>query len=184
MMVGKPTVKIAGFVTDFPGRAAATPVVTETTASKQHVRHGAGYCAIDLPGRTQWRPRRRHPAFRGRQGRAQRQQRHRRLQTCAEGGRDGQFRHRPHHRGLDSILILRNSARVSIPPTADDSSTSVGGGSTASTDSYLSYTVTTSGTYYIDVRSYNFGSRGSYQLADRRDRHQPYVGGRSARQRQ
>ena len=160
------TVKIAGFVTDFPGSAAATPVVTETTASNNTfgtaqdiarstflvapngdlgdatlpsvVVKGALSTTIDIDV----------------------------YKLTLKAGETVNFDIDRTTNGLDSFLILRNSAGASIQPTADDSSTSVGGGgSTASTDSDLSYTVTTSGTYYIDVRSYNFGfRRGSYQL--------------------
>lgn len=67
--------------------------------------------------------------------------------------------------GLDSYLRFYNSGGTQIAVNDDSSSTSIGGGGSSTThDSYLSYSVTQDGTYYIQVGSFNSGSKGAYDL--------------------
>ncbi|BAM89150.1 hypothetical protein S58_31520 [Bradyrhizobium oligotrophicum S58] len=67
--------------------------------------------------------------------------------------------------GLDSYIRLYNGGGTQIAVNDDSSSTSIGGGGSSTTrDSYLSYSVTQDGTYYVQVGSFNSASKGAYDL--------------------
>jgi uncharacterized protein YegL len=65
---------------------------------------------------------------------------------------------------VDTIITLHDANGVELFEN-DDSSTSQGGdGSSSSLDSYLEYTATADGFYYINVTSYSNGDSGNYEL--------------------
>ena len=66
--------------------------------------------------------------------------------------------------GLDSYVRLYNSGGTQLTFSDDSSTSTGGGGSSTGTDSYLTYSVSQDGTYYIQVASCNSGSKGSYDL--------------------
>ncbi|WP_210210397.1 tandem-95 repeat protein [Rhodopseudomonas thermotolerans] len=68
---------------------------------------------------------------------------------------------------LDTILRVR-AANGDVLAYNDDSSKSLGGGgsndSNGGRDSYLTYTATADGTYYIEIARYSGGTTGNYEL--------------------
>ena len=65
---------------------------------------------------------------------------------------------------VDTIISLHDASGNQLSINDDADSTSGGGGSVSNLDSYLEFTVSEDGDYYVNVTSYSNGDSGDYEL--------------------